>query len=49
MAEFWSDQGRFFEGVGPYIASGCMVFAFGAATVVLLMNQRGRASIRDGY
>ena len=39
----------FFEGIAPYIASGCMVFAFGAATVVLLVDQRGRAPGRDGH
>jgi hypothetical protein len=37
----------FFEGIGPFVASGCMVFAFGAATVVLLMDQRGRAPNRN--
>jgi hypothetical protein len=38
----------FFGMIEPYIASGCMVFAFAAATVVLLRDQRGRAPYRDG-
>jgi len=37
----------FFEGVEPYMASACMVFAFGAATVVLLVDQRNRAPNRN--
>jgi len=31
----------FFEGIEPYIASGCMVFAFGAATVVQIIGRTG--------
>jgi hypothetical protein len=38
----------FFGVIEPYIASGCMVFAFGAATVVLLMDQRECTPHRDG-
>jgi hypothetical protein len=33
----------FFEGIGPFIASGCMVFAFGGATVFQLVGQSGRS------
>ena len=34
----------FFERIEPYIASGCMVFAFSAATVFQLMDQEGARS-----
>ena len=45
MIDVWSPG--FLPAVEPYVGSGSMVLAFGAATVLMLMNQRERASNRN--